>query len=100
MLPPIHDYDRLTREFRWPKMARYNIGVDVCDKWAVQDPDRLQILNATAYGTHQTNTFGWLCDTSHRLANPLAAHGVARGARVPLPLPHTPEAAAGHIAIY
>ena len=34
MLPNIRDYDQLYREFRWPKLARYNIGVDVCDKWA------------------------------------------------------------------
>jgi len=33
MLPNIHDYDALYREFRWPELARYNIGVDVCDKW-------------------------------------------------------------------
>ena len=46
MLPPIHDYDTLCREFRWPKLAHYNVGVDVCDKWAVQDPNRLAILNA------------------------------------------------------
>src|SRR6478736_7453278 len=100
MLPPIHDYDRLTREFRWPKLARYNIGVDVCDKWAAQDPDRLAILNVRADGGHENITFGWLRETSNCLANTLAAHGIARGDRVAMLLPQTPEAAAGHIAIY
>ena len=100
MLPSIHDYDKLYREFRWPKLARYNIGVDVCDKWAAGEPDRLAILNVRTDGTHERVTFGWLRETSNRLANTLAAHGIARGDRVAVLLPQTPEAAAGHIAIY
>src|SRR3954467_446016 len=100
MLPAIHDYDRLYGEFRWPKLARYNIGIDVCDKWAAQDPDRLAILNVRADGTHENVTFGWLRETSNRLANTLAARGIARGDRVAVLLPQTPETAAGHIAIY
>jgi acetyl-CoA synthetase len=99
MLPPIHDYDRLYAEFRWPELARYNIGVDVCDKWADREPDRLAILNVRADGI-DTITFGWLRATSNRLANTLAAHGVARRDRVAVLLPQTPEAAIGHIAIY
>src|SRR5436305_8088235 len=100
MLPNIRDYDQLYREFRWPKLARYNIGVDVCDKWAAQAPNRLAILNLRADGTHESTTFGWLRETSNRLANTLAAHGVARGDRVAVLLPQTPETAAAHIAIY
>ena len=100
MLPQIHDYDRLHAEFRWPKLAHYNIGVDVCDRWAAQDANRLAILNVRADGTTETISYGWLRDISNRLANTLAAHGVARGDRVAMLLPQTPEAAAGHIAIY
>src|ERR1043165_458783 len=100
MLPPIHDYDKLYAEFRWRKLPRYNIGVDVCDKGAASEPDRLAILNVRADGTHEAITYGWLRDTSNRLANTLAAHGIARGDRVAVLLPQTPEAAAGHIAIY
>ena len=37
---------------------------------------------------------------SNRLANVLRAHGVARGDRVGIMLPQTPEVAAAHIAIY
>jgi acetyl-CoA synthetase len=100
MLPNIHDYEQLYGEFRWPKLARYNIGVDVCDRWAAQDPNRLAILNVRADGKTEDITFGWLRETSNRLANTLAAHGVARGDRVAMLLPQAPEAAAGHIAIY
>ena len=100
MLPNIRDYAALYREFRWPKLERYNIGVDVCDKWAGHDPARLAILNVRADGSTENITFGWLRETSNRLANTLMAHGVVRGDRVAMLLPQTPEAAAGHVAIY
>jgi len=67
---------------------------------AAQDPDRLAILNVRADGGTEDITFGWLRETSNRLANTLAAFEVARGDRVAVLLPQTPEAAAGHIAIY
>jgi acetyl-CoA synthetase len=100
MLPNIRDYAALYREFRWPELARYNIGHDVCDKWAERDPARLAILNVRADGSSENITFGWLRETSNRLANALAAHGIARHDRVAMLLPQTPEAAAGHVAIY
>jgi acetyl-CoA synthetase len=100
MLPNIRDYEQLYRGFRWPKLARYNIGVDVCDKWAAQDPGRLAILNVRADGATEGITFGWLRETSNRLANTLVAFGVLPGDRVAILLPQTPEAAAGHIAVY
>src|SRR5262245_6803605 len=100
MLPNIRDYERLYAEFRWPKLARYNIGVDVCDKWANADPQRLAILNVRQDGKTEEISYGWLRETSNRLANTLVAHGVLRGDRVAMLLPQTPEAAAGHIAIY
>jgi acetyl-CoA synthetase len=100
MLPNIRDYDRLYTEFRWPKLAHYNIGVDVCDKWAHADPQRLAILNVRADGKTEEISYGWLRETSNRLANTLVAYDVMRGDRVAMLLPQTPEAAAGHIAIY
>ncbi len=51
-------------------------------------------------GATDNVTFGWLRETSNRLANVLRAQGVARGDRVALMLPQTPEVAAAHFAIY
>jgi len=96
----ISDYDTLYRQFRWNIPARYNIGADICDRWAVQDPGRLAILNVRGDGRDDAITYGWLRDTSNRLANVLRAHGVARGDRVAIFLPQAPEVAAAHIAIY
>jgi acetyl-CoA synthetase len=100
MLPNIRDYDALYREFQWPKLAHYNIGVDVCDRWAAAEPDRLAIIHVRADGGAEEISYGALRDTSNRLANTLRAHGVKRGDRVAILLPQAPEAAAAHIAIY
>jgi acetyl-CoA synthetase len=100
MLPPIHDYDRLYREFRFAIPDRYNIGVDVCDRWAMREPDRAAIVHVRSDGRIETVSFGALMQMSNRLANALRAHGIARGDRVAILLPQMPEAAVAHIAIY
>ncbi len=96
----VRDYDQLYRQFRWEIPARYNIGVDVCDKWAALDPGRLAILHVHPDGREDAISFGWLRETSNRLANVLRAQGVARGDRVAIFLPQAPEVAAAHVAIY
>lgn len=95
-----HDYDELYRQFRWNIPARYNIGVDCCDKWAALDSNRLAILHVKPDGGEDAISFGWLRETSNRLANVLRAQGVARGDRVAIFLPQAPEVAAAHMAIY
>jgi acetyl-CoA synthetase len=100
MLPPIHDYDRLYREFRWAIPARYNIGVDVCDRWAMRDPDRVAIIHAHGDGRIEAISFRALMQMSNRLANALRAHGIGRGERVAILLPQSPEAVIAHVAIY
>ena len=54
----------------------------------------------TPDGARRHITYGWLRETSNRLANVLRAHGIARGDRVAILLPQSPEVAAAHIAIY
>ena len=100
VLPRLDNYDGIYRQFRWNVPARYNIGVDVCDRWAAQEPGRLAILHARADGRDDAITYGWLRETSNRLANVLRAHGIARTDRVAILLPQAPEVAAAHIAIY
>ena len=100
VLPPVKDYDSLIRQFRWSVPARYNIGVDVCDRWAEKEPGRLAILHARADGRDEQVTYGWLRETSNRLANALQANGIKCGDRVAILLPQLPEVAAIHIAIY
>ena len=74
--------------------AHYNIGVDVCDKWAAREPDRLAIVHVRADGSEDAVSYGRLRETSNRLANVLRAHNIGRGDRVAIMLPQLPEVAA------
>ncbi len=100
VLPQLNNYDDIYRQFRWNIPARYNIGVDVCDRWAEAEPGRLAILHVLADGREHAISYGWLRDTSNRLANVLRARGIGRGDRVAIFLAQAPEVAAAHIAIY
>src|SRR4029077_7314676 len=88
------------RQFCWQVPAQFNIGVEVCDRWAERDPGKLALIAVSQDGRSQDVSYGWLRDTSNRLANALAAHGVKRGDRVAILLPQAPEVAAIHIAVY
>jgi hypothetical protein len=100
VLPAASDYDALYRAFRWHVPAHYNIGVDVCDRWAASEPGRVAIFHVGANGAVQEISYGALRESSNRLANALAAHGIRRGDRVAILLPQAPAVAASHIAIY
>jgi acetyl-CoA synthetase len=100
LVPGFDNFDALYREFRWDIPARYNIGVDICDRWAAQEPDRLAILHVRPDGGEDRISYGWLRETSNRLANVLRAKGITPGDRVAIQLPQMPEVAAAHIAIY
>ena len=100
MIPDVRDYEALRREFRWQVPRLYNIGVDVCDRWAAAEPQRAALLNARGDGRIEEISYGALREASNRLTNVLAAHGIGRGDRVAILLPQVPEAAIAHIAIY
>ena len=100
MLTPKASYEELYREFRWPNPEFYNIGVNVCDKWAAAAPDRDALIFYDAAGEKTRLTFGALCALSNRLAHALNAAGVKKGDRVGILLPQAPETAYAHIAVY
>ena len=100
MLPQSRSYEELVRQFRWQVPAELNIGVEVCDRWAERDPGKLALVAVAQDGRAQDVSYGWLRETSNRLANALTAHGIKRGDRVAILLPQAPEVAAIHIAIY
>ncbi len=99
MLQPGDSYDSVYGGFRWDIPERYNIGVDVCDKWAGHG-DRLALIHETADGAVETYSFARLKDLSDRLANALRRLGVGRGDRVAIMLAQGPETAVAHIAAY
>ncbi|MGE3146209.1 MAG: AMP-binding protein, partial [Pseudorhodoplanes sp.] len=100
MLQPANSYEELYRGFRWRIPRDYNIGVDVCDRWAQADPARVAIVHLRADGRVEEVGFGALREQSNRLANVLRAYGIARGDRVAILLPQMPEVVVAHAAIY
>ena len=99
VLPRSKDYDTLYRQFRW-RCRRATISASTS---ATAGPKTSRIASRSctfAPTAARTITYGWLRDTSNRLANVLRAHGIARGDRVAILLPQSPEVAAAHIAIY
>jgi acetyl-CoA synthetase len=100
MLPDIRDYDRLVAAFRWEIPERYNIGVDVCDRWAAAEPERPTILEVAPGGEVAVTTYGALRECSNRLANVLRARGVGPGDRVAVLLPQGAAVPVAHIAVY
>jgi len=92
-------YDEVYNAFRWEIPKYYNIGVDICDKWA-QKPDRLALIYENAKGQVEKYTFQDLRRFSNQLANGLQASGIGRGDRLGILLPQCPETAISHIAAY
>jgi acetyl-CoA synthetase len=100
MLPSADSYAALAGEFRWRVPERYNIGVDVCDRWAAREPNRIALTFVGPDNQPRDYSYGALRDWSNRLANLYRELGVAHGDRVAVLLPQAPETAVAHIAAY
>ncbi len=86
--------------FRWALPQRYNIGIDIADRWARIAPDRPAVLTPLPDGGIDVLTYGALADRSNRLANVLLQAGIGAGDRVAILLPQGPEVPIAHAAIY
>ncbi len=100
MLPDKMPYDDLIRAFSWQIPPLYNIGVDICDRWAETHPARIALIHKRRDGEVENLSYLDLKHLSNRLANLLRAKGVERGDRVALLLPQSPETCFSHIATY
>ncbi len=100
MLPSANTYEELREKFHWHIPEFFNIGVDICDKWAGKDPAREALIFAQEDGPTTIYSFGNLKRLSNQLANLLVSQGVNRGDRVGILLPQAPETAFSHIAIH
>ncbi len=99
MLKPGKTYNEVYNAFQWKIPEFYNIGVDICDKWAHQRY-RLALIFENEKGETEHYTFWDLKRLSNRLANGLKAQGLGRGDRFGIMLPQSPEAGIAHIALY
>jgi len=92
-------YDEVCHSFQWEIPEHYNIGIDVCDKWAV-DKARVALIYIDPQGKGQKYTFRQLKDISNQLANALKANDINRTDRVGILLSQRPETLISHIAVY
>lgn len=99
MLTPAPDYSGLVAGFSWSIPERYNIGVDVCDRWAEVDPERVAIVEVRDRSV-ETTSFGALRAASNRLAGALRALGIVPGDRIGVLLPQSAAVVIAHGAAY
>jgi acetyl-CoA synthetase len=99
VLKPGTNYDEVYHAFGWALPDFYNIGVDICDKWAHQSY-RLALIYEDDRGHTEKYSFRDLKNLSNQLANGLQACGVGVGDRLGILLPQCPETALSHIAAY
>src|SRR5919109_2719587 len=90
-------YQEMTAAFRWEVPASYNLAADVLDK---HEPERPAMHFVSDDGRDERWTFGDMRRLTDRTANPLRALGVAKGDRVAVMAPASPEIAAGFLATY
>lgn len=99
MLPQLDSYEAICRRFEWDVPEFFNIGMDLCDKWA-NDPHRLALIHETRDGRTIRYTFADIRRLSNQAANLFAARGIQAGDRIGILLPQEPETAVAHIAAY
>lgn len=49
-------YEEMREAFVWNIPERYNIGVDVCDRWAEAEPHRLAMIHVGDAGEIRRNS--------------------------------------------
>ncbi|WP_373235758.1 AMP-binding protein [Cohaesibacter celericrescens] len=107
MLEKKQNYQETYQSYRWDIPQFYNMGVDVCDKWALVEPDRLAIVEVSEGGASRALRFAAMRDLSNQLANALTRHGVSGlsvpgevGDRIGILLPQCLETAIAHVAVW
>jgi acetyl-CoA synthetase len=84
-------WDTLLKRCDWPATERYNLGHEICDRWA-NDPAKADVPALrfeTKDGRQGAFTYRQMKDLSNRVANVLTSLGVQKGDRVAGLLPKT-----------
>ena len=92
-------YEELRETFKWNVPSSYNMGWDVCDKWADIEPDRVAIIDLVS-GVRRNASYGELKSRSNQLANRLHEMGIKQGDRIGVLRSQSVWTAAAHIAIW
>ena len=82
--------------FSWDIPERFNIGVDVADRY----PSARALIEIDPSGGAREFTFDAISALSNRLANVLVARGLQQGDRIAILLPQRHETAVTHVAAW
>jgi acetyl-CoA synthetase len=100
MLNPAADYDTLYGQFSWALPGSYNIAWHVCDRHAAATPGSPALVYESLDGNVTTYDFAHVQKMANRVANMLAADGIAPGDRVAVILPQCLETAVSHLGAF
>ena len=100
MLTRAATYADVRRAMRWNIPQRFNMDVDVCDKWAEADPSRLALVVEDENGRVSRHTFDEARILSNKMANLLCALGLGRGDRVGILLSQSLETPIAHVGAW
>jgi acetyl-CoA synthetase len=98
MLVRRETYEEMRKAFAWDIPQRFNIADAICDRHL--GLAREALIYERPDGSVDRYSFERLQQLSRRLANALAAKGVAREDRVGILLPQCPETLLAHLALY
>lgn len=95
----LSSFDALRSGLPWEIPEHFNIGVDVCDRWADVAPDNPAIISYENDSV-QVTSFNTLKQLSNAMANLFVSYGMSTGDRVAVFLEQSIEVAISHIATY
>lgn len=75
------DYETAARDFRWPRLERFNWALDYFDPMAADNP-AIALWIVEEDGSERRYSFDEMARRSNRVANHLRALGVKRGERI------------------
>lgn len=91
-------YEFVCRTFHWNIPEFYNIGADVCDRWAMKR-NRTAVISVDHRGV-QTLSYSHIRSIANRFANVLIGSGAERSDRVAILLPRSLESLLSHVAVF
>ena len=93
-------YQHIYNNFKWNIPDNYNIGYDICEKWANKTPNRPAIIDLLSSGKTNSTSFRTLNQKANKVSNYLKCFGIKKGDRVGILLPQSLECIVSHIAVF
>jgi len=93
-------YQHIYNNFKWNIPDNYNIGYDICEKWANKTPNKPAIIDIRSSGKTNSTSFRTLNQKANKVSNYLKCFGIKKGDRVGILLPQSLECIVSHIAVF